>query len=56
MQMDCMVTGSAPSASTVNVPYFVSNEYLIFDPNIYYKTGEPAQSAYNSGKCCKVFS
>jgi dipeptidyl aminopeptidase/acylaminoacyl peptidase len=38
----------APSASTVNVPYFASNEYLIFDPNIYYKTGEPGQSAYNS--------
>ena len=38
----------APSASTVNVPYFVSNGYLIFDPNIYYKTGEPGQSAYNS--------
>ena len=38
----------APSASTVNVPYFVSNEYLIFDPNIYYKNGEPGQSAYNS--------
>ncbi len=38
----------APSASTVNVPYFVSNEYLIFDPNIYYKDGEPGKSAYNS--------
>ncbi|MBL0146601.1 MAG: S9 family peptidase [Chitinophagaceae bacterium] len=38
----------APSASTVNIPYFVSNEYLVFDPNIYYKTGEPGQSAYNS--------
>ncbi len=38
----------APSASTVNTPYFVSNEYLIFDPNIYYKDGEPGQSAYNS--------
>ena len=38
----------APSASTVNVPYFVSNGYLVFDPNIYYKTGEPGQSAYNS--------
>jgi dipeptidyl aminopeptidase/acylaminoacyl peptidase len=38
----------APSASTVNVPYFVSNEYLIFDPNIYYKDGEPGNSAYNS--------
>ena len=38
----------APSASTVNIPYFVSNEYLIFDPNIYYKDGEPGNSAYNS--------
>ncbi len=38
----------APSASTINIPYFVSNEYLVFDPNIYYKTGEPGQSAYNS--------
>lgn len=38
----------APSASIVNIPYFASNEYLIFDPNIYYKTGEPGQSAYNS--------
>ncbi len=38
----------APSASTVNVPYFVSNEYLIFDPNIYYKTGEPGEGAFNS--------
>ena len=38
----------APSASTVNTPFFVSNEYLIFDPNIYYKDGEPGNSAYNS--------
>ena len=38
----------APSASTINIPYFVSNGYLVFDPNIYYKKGEPGQSAYNS--------
>ncbi|MBL0183816.1 MAG: S9 family peptidase [Chitinophagaceae bacterium] len=38
----------APSASTVNIPYFVSNGYLVFDPNIYYKEGEPGNSAYNS--------
>jgi dipeptidyl aminopeptidase/acylaminoacyl peptidase len=37
-----------PSASTINIPYFTSNGYLVFDPNIYYKTGEPGQSAYNS--------
>jgi dipeptidyl aminopeptidase/acylaminoacyl peptidase len=39
---------AAPSASTVNIPYFTSNGYLVFDPNIYYKNGEPGQSAYNS--------
>lgn len=38
----------APSASTINIAYFVSNGYLVFDPNIYYKTGEPGPSAYNS--------
>lgn len=38
----------SPSASTINIPYFVSNGYLVFDPNIYYKTGEPGGSAYNS--------
>lgn len=38
----------APSASTVNIPYFVSNGYIVFDPNIYYKNGEPGESAYNS--------
>ncbi|MBN8700294.1 MAG: S9 family peptidase [Chitinophagales bacterium] len=38
----------APSASTVNIPYFVSNGYIVFDPNIYYKDGEPGASAYNS--------
>jgi dienelactone hydrolase len=38
----------APSASTVNFPYFASNGYLIFVPNIYYKNGEPGESAYNA--------
>ena len=38
----------APSASTINIPYFVSNGYLVFDPNIYYKDGDPGESAYNS--------
>ncbi len=38
----------APSASTINIPYFVSNGYLVFDPNIYYKNGNPGESAYNS--------
>lgn len=38
----------APSASTVNIPYFVSNGYIVFDPDIFYKNGEPGASAYNS--------
>jgi dipeptidyl aminopeptidase/acylaminoacyl peptidase len=38
----------APSASTVNIAYFTSNGYLVFDPNIYYKDGEPGGSAYNA--------
>jgi dipeptidyl aminopeptidase/acylaminoacyl peptidase len=40
--------GPAPTASTINIPWFVSNGYIVFDPNIYYKNGEPGQSAYNS--------
>ncbi|HTF31023.1 MAG TPA: prolyl oligopeptidase family serine peptidase, partial [Flavitalea sp.] len=38
----------APSASTINIPYFVSNGYIVMDPNIHYKDGEPGESAYNS--------
>lgn len=38
----------APSASTVNIAYFTSNGYLVFDPDIYYKNGEPGASAYNA--------
>jgi dipeptidyl aminopeptidase/acylaminoacyl peptidase len=38
----------APSASTINIPWFTSNGYLVFDPNIYYKNGEPGESAVNS--------
>lgn len=37
----------APSASTVNIPYFVSNDYLILVPDIKYELGYPGPSAYN---------
>ena len=37
-----------PSRSTVNFTYYASNGYLIFVPDIVYKTGFPGQSAYNS--------
>ncbi|WP_160714143.1 alpha/beta hydrolase family protein [Chitinophaga solisilvae] len=31
-----------------NLPYMVTNGYLVFIPDIYYKIGEPGRSAYNS--------
>src|SRR6202012_4760619 len=37
-----------PDRAVINIPYFVSNGYLVFDPNIYYKTGAPGEDAYNS--------
>lgn len=36
------------SNGTMNIPWFVSNEYLVFNPNIYYKKGRPGESAFNS--------
>jgi dienelactone hydrolase len=32
----------------INVPYFVSNGYLVFKPDIYYKSGRNGQSVVNS--------
>ncbi|KAB2813732.1 alpha/beta hydrolase family protein [Phaeocystidibacter luteus] len=34
-----------PSASTINFPYFLSNEYVIFIPDIVYQEGYPGRSA-----------
>ncbi|MBC7921753.1 MAG: S9 family peptidase [Ferruginibacter sp.] len=38
----------APSASTINRPFFVSRGYLVFVPDITYLTGYPGQSAENA--------
>ena len=38
----------APSASTINIAEYVSRGYVVFVPDITYKTGEPGQSAYRS--------
>ena len=38
----------APSASTVNIPYYVSNGYICFIPDIYYTDGHPGKSALKS--------
>lgn len=37
----------SPSRSVINPTEYVSNGYLVFMPNIYYKEGYPGQSAYN---------
>lgn len=37
-----------PSASIVNMSYLVSNEYVVFVPDIVYKEGKPGESAYNA--------
>jgi dipeptidyl aminopeptidase/acylaminoacyl peptidase len=36
-----------PSASTVNRSYLMSNDYILFIPDIVYKTGQPGDDAYN---------
>lgn len=37
----------APSASTVNIPYYVSNDYVVLVPDIKYELGHPGRSAMN---------
>lgn len=37
-----------PSRSVINFTYYVSNGYLIFIPDIKYRTGYPGQSAYDA--------
>lgn len=36
-----------PGRSTIDYHYYTSNGYLIFNPDVYYVTGYPGQSAYN---------
>lgn len=37
----------APSRSTINIPYCVSNDYLVFVPDIVYSGGTPGKNAYD---------
>lgn len=37
----------SPSRSIINIPYYVSNGYVVFVPDIVYKVGHPGESAYN---------
>jgi dipeptidyl aminopeptidase/acylaminoacyl peptidase len=37
----------APTRSAINVPFFVSNGYVVFYPDISYGTGHPGKDAYD---------
>jgi dipeptidyl aminopeptidase/acylaminoacyl peptidase len=36
-----------PTASRLNIPFFVSRGYIVFVPDIWYRTGHPGRSAYD---------
>ena len=38
----------APSASTINIPFFSSRDYIVFTPDINYTIGQPGQDAYDA--------
>jgi dienelactone hydrolase len=37
----------SPTPSRLNIPFFVSRGYVVFVPDIWYKTGHPGKSAYD---------
>ncbi|MDI9364837.1 MAG: prolyl oligopeptidase family serine peptidase [Flavobacterium sp.] len=37
----------SPTASALNIPFFVSRGYIVFVPDIWYKTGHPGKSAFD---------
>ncbi|TXT34563.1 MAG: peptidase S9 prolyl oligopeptidase active site domain-containing protein [Chitinophagaceae bacterium] len=37
----------APTPSRLNIPFFVSRGYIVFVPDIWYKTGYPGQGGYD---------
>ncbi len=37
----------SPSPSVLNIPFFVSRGYVVFVPDIWYKTGHPGKSAFD---------
>ena len=40
---------------TMSIPWFVSNGYLVFVPDIYYETGYPGRSALNSVQSAALY-
>lgn len=41
-------TYPAPGRSTINASYYVSNEYIVFFPNVEYTTGQPGEDAFDA--------
>jgi len=37
-----------PVRASINIAYYTSNGYIVFDPDIKYKTGQPGEDAYNA--------
>lgn len=37
-----------PMRASINIAWYTSNGYLVFDPDIHYHTGQPGEDAYNS--------
>lgn len=37
-----------PSRSTISIPFYNSNDYVVFVPDIHYTTGQPGKDAYNA--------
>nr|WP_295873407.1 prolyl oligopeptidase family serine peptidase [uncultured Chitinophaga sp.] len=37
-----------PAAGPMNIPYFVSNGYLVFTPDIHFEIGYPGRSSFNT--------
>ncbi len=36
------------SSATIDIPWFVSNGYIVFVPDIFFKMGKPGESCYNA--------
>lgn len=36
------------SSATIDIPWFVSNGYVVFAPDIFFKIGKPGESCYNA--------
>lgn len=43
-----LMPSALDNGCVINIPYYVSNGYLVFCPDIEYRTGDPMQGTYNA--------